>query len=102
MRVIACMFAVMLAGIGCSKTFMCHLNGSQCPAGQAPASSSSEETPTSEPAAESEPAKEQEAAPAPAKSDCLATGTKTDNYHRCCCDCAKTQIEASENTFTCG
>jgi len=96
-----CALAVMLASFGCSKTFMCHLNGTQCPAGQATSSSGGEES-TSEPAAESEPAKQEESAPAAAKSDCLPTGTKTDNYHRCCCECAKTQIEPDPNTFTCG
>jgi len=29
MRIIVCALAVMLASFGCSKTFMCHLNGTR-------------------------------------------------------------------------
>ena len=107
---------LLLALSGCSKQFQCHLSGTNCPASAAPAggggggggggeessessgSGSSEEAPSSESSSSSE----SESAPAPGeKKDCLPSGVKTDNYHKCCSEAAKSQIEASEDIYTC-
>jgi hypothetical protein len=92
----------VVAASGCSSSFQCRMSGVSCPAGTqqsggAPASDPEPSTATSEqpPAAAAQPS-------SPAPKDCLATGTKTDNYHKCCSETAKSQIEPDPNIFTCG
>ena len=96
---------------GCSKQFMCHLNGTSCPVSNAPQASSGGGEETASASEESAPAESsssektstaEESAPA-AQRDCLPAGAKVkeSDYHRCCCDCYKTQIEPVPGMVTC-
>ncbi|HEV7558259.1 MAG TPA: hypothetical protein VGO00_22475 [Kofleriaceae bacterium] len=96
---------VVLGLAGCGSV-MCSLTGNaigSCSALKQAASQSQTagggETPAAEPSSPSATSESQPAAPA--AKDCLSSGTKTDNYHKCCNDAAKTQIEAAEGIFTC-
>ena len=102
-----------LAFAGCSKQFMCHLNGTSCPASNAPQTSgggdpnegaaASEESAPAESSSSSTETSTAEASSAPAPRDCLPAGAKVkeSDYHRCCCDCYRTQVEPVPGMVTC-
>ncbi len=109
MKLPALIASLLLASSGCAA-LTCELTNNatqscrKAAAANAPAPSSepaAEEAPAESSSSSSEESKPSEGRLEPAHKDCLASGTKTNNYHLCCADAAKGQIEPVEGMFTC-
>lgn len=83
MRIVMCL-ALVFAAAGCSKQFMCNLNGTSCPAGSTPSAEEAPAESSAESSSEEAPAEETGQSTEAAGPACKGVGQEVDSIHDCC------------------